>query len=279
MAARFSYTKMLTYVIAWLLGIVWVLPFAGIFMASVRPLSEIVYGWWNVDRFTVTLQNYFNAWTNSDAPLSKGIPNSFLVAVPSTVIPIFIGALAAYAFMRFKFPLKNTLFVLTLFLIMIPLQMVIIPDFLIMFTLGLWNTPISLIILHTAFGLPWIILFLTNFFGALPKEVIDSARVDGASEFRIFFNVVLPMSLPALASIFAIQFLWVWNDFFIALVMTISPDSMVATRMLPILKGRIQVDWGLVSAGSVMTMLVPILVYALLSKYFVKGIVAGAVKG
>jgi len=271
-------TSIISRAFVWVIGLVWLIPFLGIFVASVRPLSEIVDGWWNTDTVTLTLDNYIGAWSHEDFPLSLAIPNSFIIAVPSTVIPLLVGALAAYSFMRFNFPLKGTLFLLTIVLIMLPIQAVILPDFLTMFRLGLWNTHLGVIMLHSAFGLPWIILFLRNFFEALPMDVLDQGRVDGASDFQIFYRLVLPMSLPALVSIAAIQFVWVWNDYFVALVMLRQPN-LVATQVLPLLKGYLKIDWGGVAAGSVITMSVPILVYVLLGKYYVRGIVGGAVKG
>jgi len=271
-------SSIISHAFAWFIGLVWLIPFLGVFIASIRPYSEIIHGWWNVDTVTLTLDNYIGTWNHQDYPLSNAIPNSLIIALPSTVVPVLVGSLAAYSFMRFKFPLKSTLFMLTVVLIMLPIQAVILPDFLTMFRLGLWNTHLGVIILHSAFGLPWIILFLRNFFESLPMDILDQGRVDGASDFQIFYRLVLPMSLPALVSIAAIQFVWVWNDYFVALVM-LRPPYQVATQVLPLIKGHLLIDWGGVAGASVITMSIPILVYVLLGKYYVKGIVGGTVKG
>jgi len=156
---------------------------------------------------------------------------------------------------------------------------VIIPVFLLTKKLGLWNTYRGLILLHSAFGLPWIILFFRNFFATLPVEIEEAAKIDGATDFQIYYKIVLPTSLPALASVAALQFTWVWNDFFFALIMLATPDRWVATQIIPALKGRYFIPWNLIAAASVLTMAVPVIVYALLQKYYVKGIVGGVIKG
>ena len=208
--------------------------------------------------------------------LSAAMP---ITVIPSTVIPIFVASLAAYSFARFRFPTRDLLFLAIVLLMTIPQQMVIVPLFQIAVSLNLWDTYLGLILVHSAFGLPWIILFLRNFFSVLPVEVEEAAMMDGASDLQIFFRIVLPMSLPALASVTALQFVWVWNDFFFPLVLLFSPDKLVATQAIPIMKGRYFIDWSLVSAASIIVMAVPVLIYLLLQRYYVRGIVAGAVKG
>lgn len=265
--------------LAWGVALVWIIPFLGVFMASIRPYEEVISGWWNFESFQPTLNSYFEAWSHRTAPLSRALLNSFIVAIPSTFIPILVAALAAYSFARFRFPTRDMLFLTVVLLQTIPQQMVIIPIFKTMFSLGLWNTYIGLILVHSAFALPWQILFLRNFFSVLPVEVEEAALIDGASYFKIFYKIVLPMSLPALASIIALQFVWVWNDFFFALILISEPDMKLATQAIPVMKGRYYIDWSLLSAASIIVMVVPVIIYAALQKYYVRGIVAGAVKG
>ena len=272
-------STVIVHVIGWSVSLIWLIPFLGVFMASIRPYEEVVGGWWNFESFHPTLNSYFGAWNHMTAPLSKALLNSFIVAVPSTFIPILVAALAAYSFARFKFPTKDMLFLAVVLLQTIPQQMVIIPIFQTMYSLGLWNTYIGLILVHCAFALPWQILFLRNFFSVLPVEVEEAARIDGASYLRIFYNIVLPMSLPALASVTALQFVWVWNDFFFALVLIYEPDMKLVTQVIPVMKGRYFIDWSLLSAASILVMAVPVIIYVALQKYYVRGIVAGAVKG
>jgi len=281
------------HLIAWIIAFLWVIPFLGVFMASIRPYKEVQFGWWEgiisfkdeklvfFPNFHLNLYNFFDAWVGktSGAPLSKALINSLIVTIPATFIPIGIAALAAYSFARFSFRTKDMLFLVIVLLQTIPQQMVIIPIYTLMDNLGLLNTYIGLILLHSAFGLPWQILFLRNFFSTLPVEVEEAARVDGASYFKIFYRIVLPMSLPALASIIALQFVWVWNDFFFALTMIQNPKMRLATQVIPTIIGRYEKNWSLLSAASILVMILPIAIYAALQRYYVRGITAGAVKG
>jgi multiple sugar transport system permease protein len=149
-----------------------------------------------------------------------------------------------------------------------------------MVNLQLVDSQLSLILLHTAWGLPWIILFMRNFFSALPLEVEEAARVDGASDFRIFFRIVLPMAIPAFASAGILQFMWVWNDFFFALILIFSPDKMPATLMVPHLaSGQYTTDWGVLTAGSILVLLVPLVLYVVLQKYYIRGMIGWTIKG
>ena len=269
----------LTHIIAWAVSLVWIIPFFGVFMASIRPLPEILNGWWNFEVFNPTLRGFLGAWNHPTAPLSRALLNSLIVTIPSTVIPIFVAALGAYSFARFRFPTRDLLFLTIVLLQTIPQQMVIIPIFNIMINIGLWNNYIGLILVHSAFALPWQIFFLRNFFSVLPVEVEEAAMIDGASYFKIFYKIVLPLTLPALASLTALQFVWVWNDFFFATVLISSPELKLATQAIPVIKGRLFIDWPVLCAASIIVMIIPIAIYVALQRYYVRGIVTGAVKG
>lgn len=276
---RVKASTVLIHMLAWVVSLVWIIPFLGVVMASIRPMPEIVNGWWNFEVVNFTFRGYVEAWNNPPAaPLSISILNSLIVAIPSTFIPIFVAALAAYSFARFRFPTRDLLFFVIVLLQTIPQQMVIIPIFLLTIRIGLWNNYLGLILVHSAFALSWQILFLRNFFSILPVEVEEAARIDGASYFKIFYKIVLPLTLPALASLVALQFIWVWNDFFFALVLISSPELKVATQTVAALHGRF-IDWNVVSAASIIVMIIPIAIYFALQRYYVRGIVAGAVKG
>ncbi len=273
-------TTIIVHIIAWSVALIWILPFLGVFMASIRPVREIIYGWWNFDPFNPTLKNFIEAWNHSMFPLWRGVLNSFIVAIPSTIIPLFLGALAGYGFARFSFPIKNYIFLTIVLLMAMPQQSVAIPLYMMMNSLGLIDNYIGLITVHSAWGLPWIILFMRNFFSTLPVEVEEAARVDGASSFKIFYKIVLPMALPALASVVVLQFMWVWSDFFLALILIYDPDLLLATQRVPrIAFGAFHVDWGILSAGSIIVMAVPIIVFALLQKYYIRGMIGWTVKG
>lgn len=265
-------------IVAWTIGVMWILPFIGIFMTSIRPFSEVVSGWWNISPFSPTLKNYIDALFNPMFSLLRGFMNSFIIAVPSTIIPVMLAALAAYGFARFSFPIKNYLFVTMLFLMAAPQQMTIIPIFFMLNNMRLLNTYIGLILIHSSWGIPWITFFLRNYFSMLPKELEEIARVDGATNRQIFFKIVLPISLPGIISASVLQFAWVWNDFFFALMLIFDPNKMVITQMLPRLKGQYQIDWGLLSSGSVLAMIVPLAVYIVFNKYYMGGFRGWAMK-
>jgi len=269
----------LTHIIAWAVSLIWIIPFFGVVMASIRPLPEILNGWWNFEVFNPTLNGFSGAWNHPTAPLSRSLLNSLIVTIPSTFIPILVAALGAYSFARFRFPSRDLLFLVIVLLQTIPQQMVIIPIFNIAISIGLWNNYVGLILVHTAFALPWQILFLRNFFSVLPVEVEEAAMIDGASHFEIFYKIVLPLTLPALASLTALQFVWVWNDFFFAAVLIGSPDLKLVTQAIPAQMGRLDPNWTVTSAASIIVMIIPIAIYVALQRYYVRGIVAGAVKG
>jgi alpha-glucoside transport system permease protein len=220
---------------------------------------------------------------------SEGIGRSFLnsltVTVPSTVIPILIAAFAAYALAWMRFPGRALLIAVIIGLLVVPLQMTLIP------LLKLYNgvsaffglpakTYLGIWLAHTGFGLPFAIYLLRNYIAGLPREVMESARIDGASDFEIFVKIVLPLSLPVLASFAIFQFLWVWNDLLVALVFLGSTaDQLVLTGKLNALLGSRGGDWEILTASAFVTIIVPLIVFFSLQRYFVRGLLAGSVKG
>jgi len=272
-------STVIVHLIAWSVALIWVLPFLGVLMTSIRPFSEVLYGWWNFAEFHPSSKNFVEAWNHPNVPLGLGIRNSFLVAIPSTFIPMFVASLAAYGFARFSFPIRDYIFVSIVVIMAVPQQMVAVPIFQIMNRLGLVDNYIGLILVHSAWGLAWIILFMRNFFLTLPIEIEEAAKVDGASDFEIFYKIVLPMALPALASVAVLQFMWVWNDFFLALILIYDPGKLLATQRIPLMRGVYFVDWGVLSAASILVMMVPVFIYALLQKYYIQGMIGWTIKG
>ncbi len=264
--------------LAWGVGLIWIIPFIGILMSALRPQSELIHGWWQFSSFTVSLDNFLKAWNHPTAPIGQGIRNSLIVVIPSTILPLFIGAMAAYALLRFPFPLRDPLFLLIVLLMAIPQQMVAVPLFRFLRDLRLINSYLGLILVHTAWALPWVILFLRNYFATLPPEIEEAASLDGANRFQIFTRMVLPLSLPGLASAAALQLTWAWNDFFMALILIYDPDKLVATQRIPLLRGQYHIDWGVLTAASILTMSVPILVFALLQRYYIRGLIGWTLK-
>lgn len=278
---RVKITTIVLHIIAWSVAVLWILPFLGVFMASIRPFEEIFRGWWIFDPFNPSLDSYVKAWNDPTFPLSRGILNSFIVVIPSTIIPLFVGALAGYAFTRFSFRIRSYLFTTIVLLMALPQQSVVVPLFKMMVNLQLIDNYLSLVLVHSAWGLPWIILFMRNFFSTLPIEVEEAARVDGASDFKIFYKIVLPMALPALASVVVLQFMWVWNDFFLARVFIYEESMLLATQRIEFVgrEGPFRVDWGVLSAASIIVIIVPIVIFVLLQKYYVRGMIGWTVKG
>lgn len=279
---RIRLRTVVIHLIAYSAAVVWLIPFLGIFMTAIRPTSEVIRGWWILDPFTLVLDNFSRVLFNPLFPMITGLGNSAFIAIAATLLPIGAGALAAYGFARFSFPLRDYIFLAIVLVMAVPTMMVIIPMFQTLADLNLLDSYLGLILVHTAWGLPWIILFMRNFFSALPVEIEEAARVDGASDFKVFYRIVLPMALPALASVFVLQFMWVWSDFFFALIIVSgNPSVHTATFQLPFASfaGQFHNDWGLLSAGSLLIMLVPIGIYVLLQKYYIRGMIGWTVKG
>lgn len=275
---RIRWGHLLVHLISWIVGLIWVIPIMGILMASIRPHREIIHGWWQISEIHLTLENFVNAWNHPSAPMGEGLRNSFAVAIPATILPLLLGTMAAYGLLRLRFWGRGTIFLAIVLLMSVPQQMVAVPLFRIMLNLNLLDALPGLVIAHTAWGLPWIILFMRNFLLALPIELEEAASLDGATRLQVFYKIILPMAVPALASVAALQFTWIWNDFFMALVLLYNPHLLVATQRIPMLKGEYHIDWGILTAASVLTMAIPILVFVVLQKQYVRGFIGWTTK-
>jgi alpha-glucoside transport system permease protein len=258
------------------IAVIWMAPTIGLLITSFRPRSDIQStGWWEtILTLRFTLANYAEV-LNAQGMVGAFF-NSLIITIPATLLPLGIGALAAYAFSWLKFPLRDTLFLLVVALLMIPLQVAFIPVLQLMRPFGLTNGYVGLWLAHTAFGLPFGIFLLRNFFITLPKDLIEAARIDGASVFGVFRNVVLPLSVPAIAAWGIFQFLGVWNDLLVALIFAQGPIPM--TRQILNLLGTYGSEWHLLAASSFILMFAPLLVFFGLQRYFVQGLLAGSVK-
>ncbi|MCD6103291.1 MAG: carbohydrate ABC transporter permease [Thermotogae bacterium] len=265
-------------IFAWTIALIWIVPFVGVFMTTLRPLDELIHGWWNFDSFHPTLENFASAWNHPTAALKKGMVNSLIVAIPGTLIPLMIATMAGYGFSRYRFPLRKSFFILVVITLALPQQTIAIPIFQLMNSLNLIDSYLGLILLHSAWGLPWITFFMRNFFTTIPVAAEEAARIDGANDIVIFFKIILPVALPAIGSACALQFTWVWSDFFLALILIYSPDKLLITQRVPLMRGVYNVDWGLLSAAAIIVMIVPILIYLLLQRYYIKGMVGWSLK-
>ncbi|MGZ0746185.1 carbohydrate ABC transporter permease [Haloparvum sp. AD34] len=273
-AAVPSTPRLLRYAAAIGVALLWLVPLIGLFMASVRPLNEIIQGWWHLENPTITFANYAQAWTYESGPLRQALINTAIVTIPSVLVVTLLGTMVAYPFARFDFPLKTGLFFLLIVVMAAPPELIAMGNYNTLRGTGMFDTYMGLVLVHIGWGMGWVVMFLRNYLLGLPKELEEAARIDGASRYQIFKSIVLPYSAPALVSVAVVQFTWVWNSFFFPLVFMRSKEKMLAPQVLPLMKGRLQIDWGLVAAGSILTMVVPILLFVALQRYYKQGMVA-----
>ncbi len=275
---RISFQRIAVHIVAYLAGLVWIIPFMGILMASIRPQRELIHGWWNLSEVNISFDNFVYAWNHPAAPIGQGIKNSLLVTIPATILPLIIATLFAYGLLRLRFKGRKFLLVIVVLLLSIPQQMVAVPLFQTLINFDIINTLFGLIITHTAWGLIWITIFMRNYLMTLSPEYEEAASLDGANRLQIFFKIIMPLSLPGLASVAALQFTWVWNDFFMALITIYEPDLLVATQRIPLLKGQYSLDWGVLSAASLLVTAIPLLIFVVLQKYYIKGLIGWTLK-
>ena len=276
------------------LALLWTIPTFGILVSSVRPENDVkTSGWWTFfGDPAVTLDNYRAVMSSApgDDNLWKFFVNSLVISIPSVVFSVGIALLAAYAFSWMKFKGRDWIYVGIVALLMVPLQMALIP-MLQLFSggahlgtvtifpdLDLNGTFIGVWIAHTAFGLPFCVFILKNYVAGLPKDIIEAARVDGAGHATIFLRLIAPLSIPAIASLVIFQFMWIWNDYLIALIFA-GQDKAPITRQLATLTGTRGQSWHLLTAAGMVSMILPLAVFFALQRYFVRGLLAGATKG
>jgi alpha-glucoside transport system permease protein len=268
------------HIVIIVLALLWMTPTIGLLISSFRPANLVsTTGWWTAfsTPFQFTLDNY--ATVLSQNGMGRSFLNSMIIAVPGTIIPTLVAGFAAFAFAWMKFPGRNALFIFTVALLVVPIQMTLIPVLRLYTDLHLVSTFPGIWLAHTAYGLPLAIFLLRNFFGALPREVIESANLDGASNMGVFFYIIIPLSVPALASLAIFQFLWVWNDLLIALVYLQTPNLAPMTVTINNLVSSFGTSWQLLTAAAFISMALPLVIFFALQRYFVEGITAGAIKG
>lgn len=263
------------------IAVLWSIPTFGLFVASFRPATLITStGWWQglIPPWQFTIQNYENVIQANG--MGQAFINSLILAIPGTIFPLLLGAFAAYAFAWLKFPGRNLIYFIVVAMLVIPSQIALAPLLTLFTTLGLTGQYAAVWIAHTAFGLPFAVFLLRNFFGALPKDLMESAHIDGASSFRVFWNIVIPLSVPALASLGIFQFMWVWNDLLVALIfLGGNPDRAPMTLTVANLVGQYGENYPVLTAAAFLSMALPLIVFFSLQRYFVRGILAGSVKG
>ncbi len=265
------------YLVLAFIGLLWLVPTLSLFLTSLLQPSEIsTTGWWKVLTHPgiATLDNYREILDN-DA-ITSAIWTTLWISLGATFLPIAVAAFAAYAFAWLEFPGRDWLFVVVVALLVVPIQMALIPIFSLYNDLGLFDTILGLVLFHTAFGLPFAIFLLRNFFIGIPRDLLEAARIDGASEFRIFFRVILPLGLPAIASLAIFQFLWVWNDLLVAL--TFARDTQPITVAIFSQMRQFSSNIELIAPAAFISLAIPLVVFFAFQRYFVEGLLAGSVK-
>jgi alpha-glucoside transport system permease protein len=259
------------------IAVLWLVPTLGLFLTSLMPATEITQqGWWNVfsKPSVMTLDNYRNLFDNAD--LTKALGTTAIIAVSNTVLLVLVAALAGYAFAWLDFPGRDWLFVGVIALLVVPLQVALIPIFSLYNDFGIFDTVLGLVLFHVAFGMPFAIFLLRNFFIGIPKDILESARIDGASELTIFFRLILPLGLPAIASLAIFQFLWTWNDLIVAL--TFGRDTQPITVAIFSQLRQFGTNIELIAPASFVSLAIPLVVFLAFQRYFVQGLLAGSVK-
>jgi alpha-glucoside transport system permease protein len=267
--------------IAIVLAFLWTLPTFGLVLSSIRPETQIkTTGWWNF--FTdpaVTVNNYNLVLYGGQNNFASFFINSVVITLPAVIIPIALALLAAYAFAWMDFPGRDWLFVAVFALQIVPIQVTLIPLLSNYVSWGLAGSFWPIWLSHSIFALPLAIFLLHNFMKDIPKSLIEAARVDGAGHVKIFFQVLMPLLTPAIAAFSVFQFLWVWNDLLVALTFGSSANTAPLTVRLAELVGSRGTEWHLLTAGAVISIIVPLIVFLSLQRYFVRGLLAGSVKG
>jgi alpha-glucoside transport system permease protein len=258
-------------------AVLWLIPTIGLLVTSLLPADQFTAnGWWEVfsNPSQVTWQNYSALFSNG--AITDSLVTTLEIAIGGTVLPVFVAALAGYAFAWLDFPGRDWFFIGVIGLLVVPLQMALIPMFKIYNSVGIFDTVLSLVLFHTAFGLPFAIFLLRNFFVGIPKDIIESARIDGSSELRIFFRLMLPLGLPAIASLAIFQFLWTWNDLIVGLTFgrSTQPITVAIFSQMRQFGSNINV----IAPASFVALAIPLLVFFAFQRYFVQGLLAGSVK-
>lgn len=260
------------------IALFWLMPVLGLLVSSLRAESDnSSRGWWTI--FTVpaqlTLANYESIVGNRDVLQALG--NTVVIAVPSTVLVVVISALSAYALAWIDFPGRDWVMVAVVGMLVMPIQVALIPIAKLYGTFGMFGNSAGVILFHVAFGLPFGVFLLRNSFAGIPRDLLEAARMDGAKEWRIFRRVVVPLGLPAIASLTIFQFLWVWNDLLVALVFA-DRDAQPITVALQSQLRQFGANIDLLATGSFVSMIIPLIVFFAFQRHFVQGVLAGSTK-
>lgn len=259
-------------------ALIWITPLAGLFLSSMRSEQDnAAEGWWTAltDPGQLSLDNYTALF--QDSGITQAFWNTVLISVPTTALVVGIAALAGYAFAWLEFPGRNAIFLVVVGLLVVPVQIGLLPVAKLFGAVGLFGTIPGVILFHVAYGLPFAIFLLRNYFAEIPREMLEAARMDGGGEWRIFSRLILPLGRPALASLAIFQFLWVWNDMLVALLFADS-ESQPLTVALQSEMRQFGSNIGVLAPGAFLSLVVPLIVFFAFQRHFVQGVMAGSVK-
>ena len=257
--------------------IVWLLPLAAVFLTSFRSLADINSGnYWGWPTEFALVENYTQIFTVT--PMLKYFFNSLVITIPTVIGTLTLSSLAGYSLAKHNFRGNFLIFALFIAGNFVPAQILMIPVRNLTLSLGVYDTKMGLILFHTAFQTGFCTFFLRGFIKELPHEIVESARIDGASELRVFWNIILPLIRPALAALAVLEFTFIWNDYFWALVLVQGDEARPITLGIQALRGRWTSFWHLISAGSIVAALPPVFMFFMLQKHFIAGLTMGAVK-
>ncbi|MYW42491.1 ABC transporter permease subunit [Streptomyces sp. SID486] len=277
-ALRRSLGNGLVQAVLVVIGLVWITPLAGLFLSSLRSARDNAEGgWWTAlaGPGQLSFDNYSALLRNSG--MTRAFWNTVLISVPATTLVVVIAALAAYAFAWLDFPLREPLFLLVVALLVVPVQIGLLPVAKLFGALGLFGTIPGVILFHVAYGLPFAVFLLRNYFAEMPKEMLEAARMDGGTEWRIFTRLVLPVGRPAIASLAIFQFLWVWNDMLVALLFADSSAQPLTVQLQSQIR-QFGSNIDVLAPGAFLSLIVPVAVFFAFQRHFVQGVMAGSVK-
>jgi alpha-glucoside transport system permease protein len=261
-----------------LVALVWITPLAGLFLSSMRSEEDNASGgWWTAlaDPAQLSFDNYTALL--ADSGIATAFGNTVLISVPATALVVGIAALAGYAFAWLEFPGRDAIFLVVVGLLVVPVQVGLLPVAKLMGAVGLFGTVAGVVLFHVAYGLPFAIFLLRNYFAEIPREMLEAARMDGGSEWRIFFRLVLPLGRPAIASLAIFQFLWVWNDMLVALLFADSGSQPLTVALQSQIR-QFGSNIGVLAPGAFLSLVVPLVVFFVFQRHFVQGVMAGSVK-
>ena len=272
-----SLSRVILYAVVYLFTALWLVPIATALITSVRTNSDIVTRGFLAIPNALSLQSYAEAWQRGG--LAHYLPNSFIITIPSLIATLFLSSLSAYALSRFRFPGDRIILFIYVAGMMLPFQILLLPVFRLTDALHIYNTYWAVILFHTAFQLGFCTFVLRNYMRTIPSELLEAARMDGCGEFRIYSQIMMPLTLPALAAVATLEFTWIFNDFLWALILIQNDALKPVTTGLAALQGQYRMDWTVIISGSLLAALPTVIVFLLLQRYFVAGLTLGATKG